>query len=337
MQFVPIMIASFVVALALTPLSRQLARRFNVLDQPSSRKIHTSATPYLGGLAIYGGMALALVVFSPRDYLVETLAIGAGASWLALIGLIDDRNGLPPRLKFLAQFLAGGALVLAGVSINLTHIPVLDAALTIVFVATITNALNFLDNMDGLAAGLTGIAAGFFFILAVGEGQGLVSSLAAAICGASIGFLIFNFNPASIFMGDMGSLVLGFMLAVLAIKLRFNASFSISTWSVPLLVLGLPLFDISLVIFTRLREGRSPTEAGKDHTSHRLVQMGLSPRNAVLVLYGICVALGIVAVIVNRNPPETATTLLILMMGAVVIAFAGLEVFRYRQQRGNHD
>ncbi len=337
MQFVPIMIASFAAALGLTPVARGLARRFDVVDHPSSRKIHTSATPYLGGLAIYGGMALALILFSPRDYLVETLAIGAGASWLALVGLLDDRYSLPPWQKFLAQFVAGIVLVLAGVRIRLTGLPLADAGLTILFVATITNAVNFLDNMDGLAAGLTGIAAGFFFILAVGEGQGLVASLAAAICGSAIGFLIFNFSPASIFMGDMGSLVLGFMLAVLAIKLRFNMPLSISTWSVPLLVLGLPVFDISLVVFTRLREGRSPAEAGKDHTSHRLVQMGLSPRNAVLVLYAVCVGLGFMAVIVNRTPPPTATVLIGLTLLLALVAFVGLEVFRHRQRQNPHE
>ncbi len=335
MRFVPIMIASFVLAFALTPLARRLARRLNIMDQPSGRKIHTTATPYLGGLAIYAGMAVALLLFSPQAYLVETLAIGAGASWLALVGLLDDHHGLPAYQKFLAQFVAGIVLVLAGVSIRLTSQPLIDAGLTILFVAAITNAVNFLDNMDGLAAGLTGIAAGFFFLLAVGEGQGLVSSLAGAICGAAIGFLIFNFNPASIFMGDMGSLVLGFMLAVLAIKLRFNAPLSISTWSVPLLVLGLPIFDITLVVFTRLREGRSPTEAGKDHTSHRLVQMGLSRRNAVLVLYGVCIALGVMALIVNRVPPDTALILVLATLGVALIAFIALEIFRYRQQKEN--
>ena len=336
MQFVPIMVASFAAAFGMTPLSRWLARRFGVLDQPSSRKVHTTATPLLGGLAIYAAMALGLFLFSPRAYLVETAAIGAGASWLALVGLYDDRRGMAPWQKFLAQFVAAGVLVWAGVSISLTHIPLLDAALTVLWVVGITNAVNFLDNMDGLAAGLTGIAAGFFFILAVGEGQGLVASLAAALCGAAIGFLIFNFSPATIFMGDMGSLVLGFMLAALAIKLRFGAPLSISTWSVPLLVLGLPLFDILLVTFTRLREGRSPTDGGKDHTSHRLVQMGLSPRNAVLVLYGVGVACGLLAVLVNRTPPEDA---LILVVGAGVVALAAfiwLERFRIRQQKAGN-
>jgi len=333
MQFVPIMLAGFVGALLLTPLARRIAWRYNVVDQPSARKVHTSATPLMGGLAIYAGMALALLIFSPRAYLVETLAIGAGASWMALIGLIDDRQGMDFRIKFLAQVVAALVVILAGIKITLFHVPLLDGALTLIWIVALTNALNFLDNMDGLAAGLTGIAAAFFFILSAGEGQGLVSSLAAAITGAALGFLIFNFNPASIFMGDMGSQVLGFVLAILAIKLRFSTPPSISTWAVPVLVLGLPIFDISLVVFTRLREGRSPAQAGKDHTSHRLVQMGLSTRSAVLVLYGVCVLLGIDALIVSRSTPETA----LILVGATALlalaAFVLLERFRIRQRR----
>jgi len=333
MQFVPIMLAGFVGALLLTPLARRIAWRYNVVDQPSARKVHTSATPLMGGLAIYAGMALALLLFSPRAYLVETLAIGAGASWMALIGLIDDRQGMDFRIKFLAQVVAALVVILAGIKITLFHVPLLDGALTLIWIVALTNALNFLDNMDGLAAGLTGIAAAFFFILSAGEGQGLVSSLAAAITGAALGFLIFNFNPASIFMGDMGSQVLGFVLSILAIKLRFSTPPSISTWAVPVLVLGLPIFDISLVVFTRLREGRSPAQAGKDHTSHRLVQMGLSTRSAVLALYGVGVLLGIDALIVSRSTPETA----LILVGATALlalaAFVLLERFRIRQRR----
>lgn len=335
MQFMPIMIVSFVVALALTPVARRLARRFDVMDQPSSRKVHIKATPLMGGLAIYGGMILALLVFSPFRHEVEALAMAAGASWLALIGLWDDRQGMRPSLKLLGQILAAIVLVLAGISINVTRVPVIDGLLTIIFVTAITNAVNFLDNMDGLAAGLTGIAAGFFFILSVGEGQGFVASLAAAICGAAIGFLIFNFNPASIFMGDMGSMVMGFTLAALAIKLRFSTPLSIATWSVPLLVLGLPLFDITLVNFTRLREKRPPWQAGKDHTSHRLVQMGLSARNAVLVLYVVCLVFGGLAVVVNRSAPELASLIVGITFVGVIAAFIGLEVFRIYQQKAD--
>lgn len=333
MQFVPIMIAGFLGAFLLTPAARRAARRLGVMDQPSGRKVHTTATPLMGGMAIYGGMALAMLLLNPRWFEVELLAIGAGASWLALIGLLDDRSGMNPRLKLAAQIVAALVLVLAGVGISLTRVAVLDALLTVIWVVAITNAVNFLDNMDGLAAGLTGIAAAFFFMLAAGEGQGLVASLAAAITGAALGFLIFNFNPASIFMGDMGSQVLGFLLAALAIKLRFSTPLSISTWAVPILVLGLPIFDITLVTFTRLREGRSPAQAGKDHTSHRLAQMGLSTRWAVLTLYAVCIAFGSAAIIINRTPPQTALILVAVVAVLTLAAFIALERFRIQQQK----
>lgn len=333
MEFVPIILVGFLSALLLTPISRRVARQLGVMDQPSGRKVHTTATPLMGGLAIYGSMGIALLLFSPWDYQRELLAIGAGATVMALVGLVDDRYGMGFRLKLIMQIVAALAVMLTGVTITLTGYPLLDGALTIVWIVALTNAVNFLDNMDGLAAGLTGVAAGFFFLLAIREGQGLVATLAAAICGSSIGFLIFNFNPATIFMGDMGSQVLGFMLAVLAIKLRFDQAFSVSTWAVPLLVLGLPIFDISLVIFTRLREGRSPAEAGKDHTSHRLMQMGFGARNAVLILYGMCIFLGGSALVVNRVEPQFALLIVAAVLIIAVIVFIGLEYFRIQQQR----
>ncbi|MFC1960491.1 glycosyltransferase family 4 protein, partial [Chloroflexota bacterium] len=326
-------LVGFLSALLLTPLARWVARQMGVVDQPSSRKVHTTTTPLMGGLAIYGAMAVALFLFSPQDYQRELLAIGAGATVMALVGLVDDRYGMGFRLKLIMQIVAALVVVLAGVVITLTGQPVIDGAFTVLWIVALTNAVNFLDNMDGLAAGLTGIAAGFFFLLAILEGQGLVATLAAAICGASIGFLIFNFSPATIFMGDMGSQVLGFLLAVLAVKLRFDQPFSVSTWAVPLLVLGLPVFDITLVIFTRLREGRSPAEAGKDHTSHRLVQMGFSTRNAVLILYGVCIFLGSSALLVNRVEPDVALVIVAVVLFLALLAFIGLEYFRIQQQK----
>ncbi len=296
-QFFPVMIAGFAAVVGLTPITKRLAVRFGVLDQPSNRKVHTTPTPLMGGLAIYGALVLALVFFSPPFYLVEFGAILAGATWLVMVGFIDDRAGMKPWIKMSAQIVAGLVLVAAGIQVRILSSDLLDIALTLFWIVGITNAMNFQDNMDGLAAGLTAVAAAFFFILAVQEELSLVGSLAGALAGASIGFLIYNFNPASTFMGDMGSMVLGFLLAVLAIKLDFNVPSSRQwvTWMVPVVVLGFPIFDTTLVVFTRLREGRSPMQGGKDHTSHRLVSLGLSQRAAVLILYGLCAAFGFAA------------------------------------------
>jgi UDP-GlcNAc:undecaprenyl-phosphate GlcNAc-1-phosphate transferase len=172
--------------------------------------------------------------------------------------------------------------------------------LSIFWLAGITNSLNLLDNMDGLSSGIAAVAAGFFFLLAVFNGQFLVATLAAALLGACLGFLYYNFNPAKIFMGDSGSLFLGYALAALGIKLRFENT-DIVTWMVPVVVLGLAIFDTSLVVTSRLRRGLNPfTTPGKDHVSHRLVALGWSQREAVLLLYLVCAILGMLAMFLTK-------------------------------------
>lgn len=297
MQFFPVMVAGFAAAVGFTPVTKRLAIYLGVLDQPSSRKVHTSPTPLMGGLAIYSAFVISLLLFSPPFYLVEFGAIMTGATWLAVVGFLDDRNGMQPLIKMTAQLIAGIVLVAAGIHIRIFASDTVNVGLTLFWIVGVTNAMNFQDNMDGLAAGITAIASIFFFIMAVGEELTLVSSLAAALAGASVGFLIYNFNPASTFMGDMGSMVLGFILSVLAIKMDFKmpANQQIITGMVPIVVLGFPIFDTTLVVFTRLRERRSPMSGGKDHTSHRIASMGLSHKATVLLVYGICILLGLVA------------------------------------------
>ncbi len=335
-DFLPLIVVGFAASLGLTPLTRQIAQRVGLMDRPSGRKVHRAPIPLMGGLAIYGAFLLALLLFGNWPaHIVELGAILVGATWLALIGLLDDRFDLSPRIKFPAQFAAAALVIASGIRVDLFNNPALDFLLTGIWIVGIINAINFLDNMDGLAAGVSAIGALFIFVLAFSQGQELVSRLAAALCGSAIGFLIYNFNPASTFMGDMGSLVLGFVLAVIGIKLRFTQPYQSTavSWMVPILVLGLPIFDTTLVVFTRLREGRSPLEGGKDHTSHRLVAMGLSHRLAVVNLYGACILLGIAAIVVSQAPPPLA---LIVGVGVAVIAvgtFIILEVVRLQQQR----
>lgn len=305
-QFVPMLLVGFAASLGLTPVSRQIAMRIGVVDKPNQRKIHKDNKPLMGGLAIYIAFALALLLFSPPRHLVEFGAVLSGAAVLALVGLLDDRYHLGIRVRLLAMCSAALVIVAAGIQIHLFKTPWLDVPLTILWVVTIINAINFLDNMDGLSAGLSAIAAGWFMLMAVNEGLSLVSGLAAALMGSAVGFLVYNFNPSSTFMGDMGALVLGFVLAVLGIKLEFGAQPLGVSWMVPVLVLGLPLFDITLVVMTRLLEGRSPGEAGKDHTSHRLMSLGLSQRKTLMVLYALCALLGGVGLIVSVVPPPLA-------------------------------
>jgi UDP-GlcNAc:undecaprenyl-phosphate GlcNAc-1-phosphate transferase len=306
LSFVPILVVGFAAALGLTPISRQIALRLGFVDKPAARKLHQSATPLLGGLAIYIAFAIALLLFSPPQHLVEFGAILSGAAFLALIGGLDDKYNLGIRVRLLAMAVAALVIVAAGIQIRLFNNPWIDIPLTILWVMTVTNAVNFNDNMDGLAAGLTAIAAAFFMIIAVTQELSLVSTLAAALLGSAVGFLIYNFNPASTFMGDMGALVLGFILAILGIKLEFGAQPLGVTWMVPLLVLALPLSDILLVVVTRISEGRSPAQAGKDHTSHRILSLGLSQRKTIAVLYLFCTLVGGVALVVSLAEEQIA-------------------------------
>lgn len=301
-----ILITALTGTLLATPVVRRMALRLGVVDQPNARKVHLKPIPLLGGVAIYLGFVLALVFLGEERYYVrEAVAIVVGATLCSFLGIWDDRKGLRPLFKLFGQAVAASILILAGVSVRAFPWPWLNLTITFVWVIGITNALNLLDNMDGLSGGVAAIAAGFFLLLAAGSGQYLVSALAAALLGACIGFLRYNVNPASIFMGDAGSLFIGFLLAALGIKLRFPSppfphNADLITWMIPILVLGIPIFDTTLVTISRLRRGKNPlTTPGKDHLSHRLVAAGLTPREAVLSIYVLAFGLGMVAVLLS--------------------------------------
>ncbi len=299
--FLLIFASALVLAIGGTPIARRIALRLGVIDKPNARKIHINPIPLLGGVAIYGSFIAALLLFGNRYRLNELVSILVGASLMSFLGVWDDRRSLHPLLKLLGQFLAASILVLTGVRIGTFPWEALNIALTLAWVVVITNSLNLLDNMDGLSGGIGAAAAVFFLLLAAMNDQYLVGALSAALVGACLGFLVYNFNPASIFMGDAGSLFLGFILAAVAIKLRFPEGIQIVTWMVPVLILGLPLFDTALVIISRLRRGFNPlTTPGKDHTSHRLVAMGYTRREAVLICYLICAGLGVVALFITQ-------------------------------------
>lgn len=281
-----ILICAFVVSILTTPVARRLALRTGTVDAPAARKIHTNPVPLLGGIAIYAGCVLALVLFGDRAFVREFIAILSAATLVSACGLADDRWTLHAYPKLLGQLVAAGILVYAGIQIQLFAQPWLNAVLTILWIVGITNAMNLLDNMDGLSSGIATVCGLFFLLLAAQSGQILVSALAAGLIGACLGFLRYNYNPATIFMGDTGSLFIGLLLAVIGIKLRFPSHTTAITWMIPLAVLAFPLLDTTLVTVSRLRRGVNPlTTPGKDHISHRLVAQGLTRREAVLTCY----------------------------------------------------
>ena len=338
--FLGALLGALAVSAIATPAVRALAPRWGAMDKPGERKIHASPIPRLGGLAIWIALwASALVVLRmvPSDAtlrasgsLPELACILGGATIILFLGLTDDSRGeMRPLTKLVGEFVATTVLVAFGIRLRPFGIAALDIPLTYLWVMGLTNALNLLDNMDGLSAGAASIASTFIFLLAVQNGQALVALLAAALIGACLGFLIYNYNPATIFMGDTGSLTLGFMLAVLGMKLQIHDSAERSIITAAL-VLVVPIFDTTFVMWRRLSEGRRVMQGGKDHTSHRLVNLGLNQRQAVWALYIACFVAGVAALIASQVPPTLVVTEIVAL--AVVVIGAGTFLGRVRPQ-----
>jgi UDP-GlcNAc:undecaprenyl-phosphate GlcNAc-1-phosphate transferase len=286
---------SALLSLVLTPLAIVFATRRGLLDHPGAHKGHESAVPYLGGLALVAAFSLAVVVgalvrppVAGRDELIVLLVIALG---LSIVGLLDDIRGLGIWPRILCEVAGGVGLYAVGAGVQLFQSGVANAIVTVVWVVGITNAFNLLDNMDGLSAGVAAIGAGSILLIAATNGQFLVAGLAAGTAGCAVGFLRHNFHPARVYMGDSGSLFLGVVLAYLAMKLRFDASASV-TFLVPIIVLGVAIFDTTLVTVCRLAHRRSPFQGGRDHSSHRLVALGIPVPIAVALIYVAAAMLG---------------------------------------------
>jgi UDP-GlcNAc:undecaprenyl-phosphate GlcNAc-1-phosphate transferase len=323
-HFALIGIAALLFSIVATPFARRIALHTGLVDAPSHRKIHTAPVPLLGGAAVYLACVLALLLFGERTHIRELVAILLAATLVSLCGLADDRWTLHAYPKLLGQLAAAAILITSGVHIQLFPQFWLNAAITAVWVVGITNALNLLDNMDGLSSGVASVTAAFFLLLAAQSGQILVSALAAALIGSCIGFLRYNLNPATIFMGDTGSLFIGLMLAVIGIKLRFPTNSIVVTWMVPVCVLAFPIADTLLVTISRLRRHKNPlTHGGKDHVSHRLVQLGLTRREAVLTCYLLAGSSGMIATFVAtaQRPEAYAAAALLALLILVGIAY----------------
>ncbi len=333
---------ALVASFGLTIPVRELALRTGMVDHPGPRKVHRTPIPLLGGLAIYCAVLLSSVFAWQGTARAEVLAILAGATLLATVGILDDRGLLHHQLKlFVGMPVAALVLVASGIRVHVfsTFMPgawgiALDAGLTVFWVVGITAAFSILDHMDGLCAGVAAVAAGFYGVFAVLGGQLLVSTLAAAVFGASLGFLRWNFSPAKIFMGDGGAMFLGFMLATLGIKLRYPAPAFAVSWLVPVLVLGVPIFDTTLVSISRSRRGLIPfTSPGKDHAAHRLSNLGLGHRGAVLAMYGLGIVFGLVAFLLTRVTLAPALAVCGVVAVGVLLAVALLERAPYERQQ----
>jgi UDP-GlcNAc:undecaprenyl-phosphate GlcNAc-1-phosphate transferase len=291
-------VAAALTVILLTPLAIRLAKRFSLFDIPDGRKVHSVPTPLLGGLAVFVGTIGVLLVVgrligepltSPR------LGFLAGAVWMFLLGLADDRYGLSVSLKLVGQFVGAGFLVLTGNTDGLIGTDPVALVLCLIWTVGIVNALNFLDGLDGLAGGTTFIAALAFAVVGMVGGQPYPALLAAIIAGAALGFLRWNWTPARIFLGDAGSLFLGYALASLGLMATWDKA-SLAYLLVPAIVLGVPIFDITFVVVVRFLEGRAISKPGKDHTSHRVLRLLHSVPNAALVFHAATLLLGSIAI-----------------------------------------
>ena len=323
--FLTVFLIALTITLGSLPWVRRAAIALGFVDTPSHRKAHRAPTPLLGGAAIFIGAILGVLIIYRGDPQPTVIGVILAASVVALTGLIDDYRPLPAWAKLSGQFL--GFLILAyfGIRVRLPVPDLVNYAITLLWLIGITNAINFLDNMDGLSAGISAVMASFILLLALINGQFLVGALAAGLLGACLGFLRYNFPPARIFMGDVGSLFLGFLLAVMGIQLRFPANSNFVTWMVPVFLFGLPIFDMALVVCSRLRRGLSPNTAGKDHISHRLVLLGFSPRETVLILYLFSGALGMMALFITQATIIEAYVIALVAVIIAVVAIVRLE------------
>jgi UDP-GlcNAc:undecaprenyl-phosphate GlcNAc-1-phosphate transferase len=325
-EYLAAFLVSFALAWALTPLMLRLALRLSVLDAPDERKAQESPVPYLGGVAIVTSFAVTVLVaglvIGPPSGLSALAVVLGMALLLALMGLADDLRGLNPFVRLALEVVAGVVVFVTTPSIALPGPVWLDLLVTVVWVVGVTNALNLLDNMDGLSAGVATIAATSFCVIAAVNGQFLVAALSAATAGCAAGFLRHNFHPAKIYMGDAGSLFLGFLLATLAIRLQLTDVPRTVALFVPVLVLGVALFDTALVTVNRLRHGRSPMVGGRDHMSHRLVWVGIPVPVSVGMIYGIAASLGFLAFLLARLDTVSALLLVGFMLVVAIALFA---------------
>src|SRR5579859_1918848 len=328
-------------SLLLTVPVRALAIRVGMVDLPGPRKVHLKPIPLLGGLAIYGGVMLAILIVFDGPARAQVIGIVSGATLVAVVGFLDDRGWLHHQIKlFVGMPIAAGILLATGVHARVFEAFLsghagywLDAALTIVWVVGITASFSILDHMDGLCAGVAAMAAVFFAMIAYLNGQTLVTTLAASVLGAAAGFLRWNFKPAKIFMGDGGAMFLGFLMATLALKLRLDHASSLATWLAPVLILAATIFDTTLVTISRSRRGLLPfATPGKDHSAHRLANLGLGQRGAVLTIYLVGAVSGGAAILVTYLSNQAAAIVGLAVVVAMLLAIAWLERAPYEKQ-----
>ncbi|WP_047374478.1 glycosyltransferase family 4 protein [Exiguobacterium sp. ZOR0005] len=306
------MLVSFVMAILITPLVRRFAYLIGAVDHPNARKVHMRPMPRIGGLAIFISFLIGYALLLPASRYNDAILIGAVV--IILTGLIDDRFQLSARVKLMGQMIATVVVLHSGMRIEMINLP-FDQQLylgswsipvTVLWLIGITNAINLIDGLDGLAAGVSSIALGTIALLAIIQGNVYLTMMALLLLASTLGFLVHNFYPAKIFMGDTGALFLGYMLAVFSLIGFKNVT--LFSLVVPVLLLGLPISDTIFAIVRRLVQGRPPMSPDKSHMHHQLIDMGFTTRQAVLLMYGMTFFFGIASILFAKTT----------MLGAVI-------------------
>jgi len=345
LRFIPAFLSSFVLALILTPLAKYLSHRFKVLDHPGHRKIHAKPVPLMGGVAIFLSFAAAsgFLGLEMRE-LAGLLVVGL---LFVLFGLLDDAGiKVRARNKIWSHLLFSGIFILVtGISFELFKFDPVNFVLAACFITFMTNSMNMLDGMDGLVAGISFFASLFLFVLALNSNLSGLALMSLAVAGATLGFLRYNFNPASIFLGESGSTFLGYLLAVMSLKLRIFELWDVAlvlnlprlqfvSFVVPLIILGIPIFDTFFVFTNRFLHHIKMSTPGTDHSHHRIHLMGLSQRLTVLILYAVQVILGLIALaMVNSTFQQFVSLAMIVAVMAAVFWVFLLRVQVYPAQK----
>ena len=320
---------AFVVSFALTPVVKILAQKVGAMDVPGeARRVHDHPIPRMGGLAIFLGFIVSMLLFV--DITQEVRGILLGSIIIVITGVIDDIISLRAWTKFLIQILSAVIAVLHGVVINVVSNPNVFSSqeaivlgwlaipLTVLWIVGITNSVNLIDGLDGLAVGVSTISCVTILVVALLVSEPNVALIVAALAGACIGFMPYNLNPAKIFMGDTGSTFLGYMLATVSIMGLFKF-YAVISFAVPFLILGLPIFDTANAIIRRVAAGRSPMSPDRGHVHHKLIDMGFNQKQAVAILYAISATLGLTAVVLTSSGEVKAIVLLLAVLAAILV------------------
>lgn len=330
------MLLTFIVAVLVTPLVRRFAFLIGAVDHPNARKVHVRVMPRIGGLAIYMAFMVGYFLLLPTSR--YNTAILVGAFIILLTGLLDDRFQLSPRAKLLGQIIATVVVLNSGMRIELINLPfdqqiylgAWSVPITCLWLIGITNAINLIDGLDGLAAGVSSIALGVIATLAMIQGNVYLTMMALLLLASTLGFLVHNFHPAKIFMGDTGALFLGYMLAVFSL-LGFK-NVTLFSLVVPVLLLGLPISDTLFAIVRRFVQGRPLMSPDKSHMHHQLIDMGFSTRQAVLVMYGITLFFGLASILFAKTTAFGAmiTFIVVVIVVELIVELTGIVHPRYQ-------